>query len=151
MELKPFIIVPSAIVKWFLTRVKVPTAPGSVEFVLAISSLWVTEHQLMELLDQMILMAGTKFRFKGLVMINIDKKYKTRCGYPVRNLHASGLAYKGEYFHAGSWHLGGWLCNGNPDIPTTDLDFISSLSLVEYSEISVKRAGVQKQLKLGGF
>jgi len=85
------------------------------------------------------------------MIINTDTEYITRCGYPVRNLHSAGLAYKGEYFSDGHWFLGSWVIDGKPDLWTTDLDVILSLTLVEVSDYTPEPTTGQEQLKLEGF
>lgn len=64
-------------------------------------------------------------------MLDLSLHYKTQCGYPVRNLHASGLSYEGEFFYKDCWSAGAWLDNGKPDILTSDLDLIKNLTLTE--------------------
>lgn len=85
------------------------------------------------------------------MIINTDIEYITRCGYPVRNLHSAGLAYEGEYFVDGHWFLGSWVINGAPEIWTTDLYTISSLTLVELSDYTPEPSTGQEQLRLEGF
>jgi len=84
-------------------------------------------------------------------MINTDTKYMTRCGYPVRNLHAAGFTYEGEYLANDHWFLGSWLIDGKPELWTTDQDVIFKFTLVEFSEAFVKASNVQGQLRLEGF
>lgn len=67
-------------------------------------------------------------------MIDLTKQYQTKCGYPVRNLVSTTFVYEGEYFHKDEWHPGAWICSGKPDLFTTDLDLIDSLTLIEVSD-----------------
>lgn len=81
-------------------------------------------------------------------MIDFQKKYKTQCGFPVRNLHWDMFAIDGEYFFAGNWYLGSWLDSGVPVMFTTDRKAISALSLVEISQISTSKNSNQIELNL---
>jgi len=69
-------------------------------------------------------------------MIDLTKKYKTKCGYPVRNLcEVNELApYNGEVLINGKWVKGAWTVNGAPGILTGDKKLFDDLTLVEISE-----------------
>jgi len=77
-------------------------------------------------------------------MIDTNKQYQTRCGYPVRNLRKVLFVYEGEYYYKNEWHLGGWICDGKPDIFTSDRELIDSLTLIEKTDpIAIKPNGRQ--------
>lgn len=86
-------------------------------------------------------------------MINLNKRYKTRHGCPVRNLHQDMFCIAGEYFENGKWHTGTWFpYSGGPffgmfsDVPEK---YHKTYTLVEDdSTIQEKVSKPNKQLSM---
>jgi len=82
--------------------------------------------------------------------IDLNKKYQTLCGWPVRNLHWDMFSITGEYFFNGEWRLGAWLGNGAPDVfPAAGNRGVSaSLGLIEVPESKISKQYKPVQMSL---
>jgi len=84
-------------------------------------------------------------------MLDLTKKYKTKCGYPVRKLkQVNALApYHREVFIKGKWERGEWTEGGTPNLFTSNRELFENLTLIEVSDAEYNKilVGITEKYK----